>query len=302
MTLMVKRLEFLFSVFLIFFIFAAEAAEKRDYISYTITYNENSTPIVHLPINGKLVPLIIDTGAMGMGLSLDKEVIESFEELDEIGVDRYTDLTGKVTNVKQYKLPELLIDGFRFSNLVINEYYPWGLYSEKSSEVSKNDQIKGVIGIQLLKQYPVILDFIHNKFLLLSSTKVVPEAIYERDTWRKVKFAINANGIEISATFGSNNNGKLDLDSASNISIIKPHMVPHSEINYNCELLFKGEDRCRFYLAKELKLDNLSFGQQQFIIYGFTEPSSSGILGFDYLNGKMLFLDIKNKYMLVKTA
>ena len=280
----------------------AGASDVKGYLEYKITYNENFSPIVHVPINGRLVPLVVDTGALGMGLSLSKDVLDTFHELDEIGVDRYTDLTGKVTNVKQYKLSELDIDGFSFRNLVINEYYQWGLYSEKSSQASNNVQIKGVIGIQLLKQFPVIMDFVNNKFFILSSVEVVPSAIYERSKWQKVKFALNSNGIEISATFGSNNRGSLDLDSASTISIIKPSMVPHNEINYNCELLFQGEDKCRYYLAKDLKLDNVSFGQQQFIIYGFNEPVSSGILGFDYLNDKIIFFDFKNKYMLVKNA
>jgi len=282
------------------FFTSAVKSESKGYLEYDIEFNENNTPIVHLLINGELIPLIIDTGALGMGLSLDSEIISKFPELIEVGVDRYIDLTGKTTDVKQYKLKSLNLGGLEFKNLVINEYYKWGLYSDNNNQYSSSYKIMGVIGVQLLKQYPIILDYVNNKLFILISADVVPNELYNRKNWRKVRFGVNSNGIEISAIFGSNNFGRLDLDTASTISIIKPSLVPQSEINYDCALKFPGEDKCRYYVAKDFKLDNISFGLQSFILYSFNEPSSSGILGADFLHEKIIFLDFYKKFMLIK--
>ena len=278
----------------------AVKAESKKYLEYDIEYNENMAPIVHLPVNGELVPLIIDTGALGMGLSLDGEVISRFSQLVEVGVDRYIDLTGKASDVKQYKLSSLDIEGLKFKNVVVNEYYPWGLYSDKSTNYKSQYKVRGVIGVQLLRQFPIILDYVNNKLFILSSSDVVPGELYDKKDWRKIHFGINSNGIEFSASFGSNNLGRLDLDTASTISIIKPSLVPQAEIMEDCELNFPGEDKCRYYLSKDLKLDNISFGPQSFIIYNFSEPSSAGILGADFLAGKIVFFDFNKKIMLVK--
>ena len=271
-----------------------------DYESFDISFNENDSPIILLPINGELVPLMIDTGALGMGLSLDLDIISKLTDLKEMGVDRYIDFTGKQSEVKQYQLSSLRIGNLEYKNIIVNEYTKWGLYSKDSQNFHSKHPIKGVIAMQFLKQYPFILDYVNDKFVLLSHTSVTPSNIYNRTDWTKIRFGLNSDGLELSAVFGKNKFGKLDLDTGSTISIIKPYIVPFSEIRDDCMLKFEGQDKCRYFISENLMIDGQNFGAQPFILYKFEGPATVGILGSDFLDNKIIFFNFQDRYMQVK--
>jgi hypothetical protein len=271
---------------------------------YQITFNQYYNPIIKLNIAGELVSLIVDTGAGSMGLSLDKSIIEKIKDINYTGVDKFSDLAGNTYQVKQYIAPHIKIGSFSYKNLSINEYTQWGLFSEnidKDNHLNApHNNIRGVIGIKFLYKYPFIIDYQKMKFYILENADTLPSEDYEYSNWQKIRFQLSEDGIRLSVKLEQNLRARLDLDTASNISILRGGYPINPNLKEQCNIKFEKKSNCEYFVANYIQIGEKMFGKQEFYFYDFPATDIDGLLGYSFLEDKIILFNLEEQLFYIK--
>lgn len=144
-------------------------------------------PSTIITIEGKSIPIILDTGAKKFGLALTKEALKKI----------HVHFTGKAicsfsrTGEHCYKeiiVPEVKLGHFSVKNvegILVDEMWDSG-YDEKNfkaTEASNN----GLVGYALLSQFNFLLDYKNSKLTLINANKIPTD--YDVSTWTAIPFS-----------------------------------------------------------------------------------------------------------------
>lgn len=262
-----------------------------EIIDMEITHN---LPFINLQVEEQKAKFMLDTGARNQVLVLDKDILAKLTTIKAFNTkEKSIDITGKSYIAKRYILPKFNIGKINFLQLRLVENTNWGLSAGKP--ILKKE---GVIGLELFINKGIIIDYPQNKLTIIDRKMPIE---YDTDNWPQLKFKVDREGVSIYADIDNGETKRFILDTGATISIIKPKSIGDNIINHDCSLSLSKERKCRYITPKNIKLNNLDIKQLFFYLYDFSpEFEADGILGYDFLVDKVIYIDFNKRIIKIK--
>ena len=146
----------------------------------------------------------------------------------------------------------------------------------------------------LFQEKAIIIDYPKQKLVIINET--IP-ADYDVDNWQKLDFKLDRFGIAIYARIDGGDYKRFILDSGSNISLIRPNSVGLNKIENNCDAILTPGKECSAIKTQNFIINGIDSGSMFFYLYSFEEPAADGILGYDFLADKAIYIDFKKRIM-----
>ena len=218
----------------IFLALMSACALAADRIELPLTFERNA-PVVHLMIDGRDVPFVLDTGASD-ALYLTVAESEAISGVRKTGQNvRSVDLSGKVAEVPEIQVDALRVNDMAFGPLKGRIRTDWGV-SDGNSSAPKIS----VLGLSFFGDRKVLLDFRGHRVVVWSAPASQPEA----GEWADLPFTRGKEGIRIELA-SSQRRYRMVLDSASTVSLVKRASVPSGEPLNECDIHMQPGFPCR---------------------------------------------------------
>lgn len=253
-------------------------------------------PFIKIDVENIKVKVLLDTGARNQTLVLKDTILSKLSSIKQYPKkEKSIDITGKEYIATKYILPELKIGSLSYLQVKVTEDTNWGLSSGNSHAITNKD---GVIGLEMFTDKAIILDYL-NKKLVIIDKKYPPE--YDIENWNELKFKVDRNGVYIFASIDNAKSSKFIIDTGSNISLIKPNLVDIKEKKDDCGVMSAIENKlCIHFIPDSFNQGDINFGKILLYLYNFKEFEPDGILGYDFLSDKMLYIDFNKRVIKVK--
>jgi hypothetical protein len=253
---------------------------------------QNKLPFVKFKVENQEVKLLLDTGARNQVLVLDKNILAKLQNIIKFPRKfKSSDVTGKEYIARKYILPKFNIGSLSFNKIEVAEDTNWGL---STGNVEKKD---GVVGLALFVNKAIIIDYPNQKLVVMDG-KYPPQ--YDINNWQDVGYKIDHSGLSIFASIDGGVKKKFILDSGSNISIIKPNSIGSNQLKDDCNVRLAANKPCSYIETKDFSFSGINHKGMFFYIYNFTSPIADGILGYDFLTDKILYIDFDKRIMKIK--
>lgn len=281
------KMKFLLIFFLPIF-FSQSFANAKEIVPIELN---RQIPYVSLKINGQIIKFILDSGAR-TSLYLTPQVADSIKDLKYTGkINKSIDLAGKERESKEFIIPQMIINGMRFSNLKGEIFSPWGLFFSDDGQKGP-DHNTSVIGMDFFAEKKLLINF-SSQTLKISEGE--GEIVDDLNAWTSMPFDKAGEGYVLSIPAG-NKSYRMILDTAATISIIKSSALDKDAVIDKCDINLGPEQACQSTKLSPLGLHSL----QPFIVNLPDEFKADGILGNDFFSKFSIFLDLKNKLFYVK--
>lgn len=258
-----------------------------DRIELPLTFERN-VPVVHLNIDGRDVPFVLDTGASD-ALYLTVAESAAIKGVKETGQKvKSVDLSGKVSEVPEIQVDALRINDMAFGPLKGRIRTDWGI-SDGNSGAPKIS----VLGLSFFGDRKVLLDFPGQRVVVWAPSSLPAEA----GEWAGLPFTRGKEGIRIELA-SSLRRYRMVLDSASTVSLVKRTSVPPDEPLNECDVQMQPGFPCR-----SLNLTLPSTGAPVFAPMLLSLPEvfpSDGIVGREFFDQYSVVLDLSRDLILVR--
>ena len=254
----------------------------------------NNLPFITLQVEDQKAKVLLDTGARNQVIVLDKNILAKLNTIIAFPVkEKSMDITGKEYIAQKYILPKFNIGAINFLQLRVVEDTNWGLSTGGENRFKKD----GVIGLELFTDKAIIIDYPNNKLSIING-KMPTE--YDTDNWHELVYKIDRDGVSIYTAIDNGQTKRFILDSGSTISLIKPNAIGSNIVN-NCNISLSPDKECTSINPKNISINKLNIGELFFYIYNFPpEFEPDGILGYDFLVNKIIYIDFDKRVIKVK--
>lgn len=282
-------------ILLLLFGSSAIAKNSPAYEILDIELIEN-LPFITIDVENIKVKILLDTGARNQTLVLKNTILSNLTSIKQYPIkEKSMDITGKEYVATKYILPELKIGSLSYLQVKVTEDTNWGFSSGNSNAITNKD---GVIGLEMFTDKAIILDY-QNKKLVIIDKKYPPE--YDIENWRELEFKVDRNGVYIFASIDNAKSSRFIIDTGSNVSLIKSNLVDVKEKKDDCGVMSAIENKlCVHFIPDSLTQGDINFGKTLLYLYNFKEFEPDGILGYDFLNNKMLYIDFSKRIIRVR--
>jgi len=204
-----------------------------------------------------------------------------------------SDLSGRISEVKQYDVPALNINCMLFKNITIKELKAWGV---SIGDGEKTDANKGrmVIGRGLFKDKTIGIDYSKNILTIENISK--QDAVINREHMNS--FSLPKEGIVIEAN-SRYSNYKMVLDTGASISILAVQKVHSKEPLKDCDLSLKDNMTCKMF-DSVLTMSSQKFETDMLLFPIDDRFEMDGILGGDFFNQFFVELNFSNNTILIR--
>jgi hypothetical protein len=282
-------------------IFAPALASDNDEIVLPLEFSTQGFPIASIHIQGHDVPLLFDNGASRTTITLSKDLVKKLG-LKMAATNKkncFHDGTGKKTCLKVYTVPEIKIGHMTMHNVPCQLMEKlWGGHYEDGFiwfEAAKN----GVIGIDLLRQFNVLVDYQTSQAILTKLGEYPHQ--YDVKNWIQIPFA-KKSGIINAKINGAD--AKIVFDSGSNASVMKSTAkIPVQEIEKkSCASI--NDKSCSYYFeTTTFVVDNKQLPKTKFVVQksaGEDKIPFDALIGSDFIKKHPIFFDFKNDMIFIK--
>jgi hypothetical protein len=239
---------------------------------------EKAIPIAQLTINGATFPFTVDTGSRRT-LHLRPEVMAKIPGLKLTGVKKKSfDLAGKVQEDDEFVIPDLVINGVSFGEVIGVAYSEWGLNIGDDAGPPK----ASVIGLGLFEKQPFVYDYSARELRFGAPLTI-------GDGWQVQAYELLPEGIV--ATFANAHaRYRMGFDSAASISMVKrASALAQKDETGTCDMFGPGQP-CA-YVSVALP------GGPEFMPFLMDLPDefkADGIAGSDFFQHYALYADLAN--------
>lgn len=252
----------------------------------------NGMPSLRLETQGKILDIYLDSGANQTTIALAPQIVKKLD----VQYVKGTTLSAsnyKLTRAKPFLLSEAKLGGGLF--------YRNLLCSQQTIEKQSPAKDSGILGLALLKEFNVLLDYNASKMVLYQH-----DGYPEGDgftSWHKVPFIAHKYGILVTGTFtGSSqeltflfDTGAVGRDDANTaFNPMKGAALTKVES-------LSGEKKHGYTIirSQDLVIGNIPLHSLNFVfVDAFTQPRSvDGFLGYDFLLKYKVFLDFGTSTM-----
>lgn len=253
-------------------------------------------PFINIKVEGNSAKVLIDTGARNKYLVLSESILAKLSTTKQFPTkEKSSDITGKEYIATEYVLPQFNIGSIPFIQTRVSQDTNWGLSEggAKSPLTTKD----GVIGLALFINKAIIIDYPNKKFVIIDG-KYPPQ--YDIDNWNDIAFKVDRYGLSFFLNIDNNKTKRFILDSGANITLIKQSAAGISEIKNDCMFSLMNYN-CRYIKSETLKLKDLELPNLQMFIFDFPRDfEPDGILGYNFLEDKVLYIDFNKRIMKMK--
>jgi len=256
----------------------AANGNAQHYTVLPITF-KGGFPIVNVKINNNPISVLFDLGAANIGLSLSKKIIEQNGlSLRYTGTEKKLhDSQGRSAVVKEFVIPKIQLGNFILTNINGSEYhpFPWGAPGPPPEEVTH-----GVIGLGLISHFNVIIDYQHEKLILIKNDHCPDE--YSLRAWKQIHFIFNKN-IFTPVRLNDKKNNRLILlwDTGAPFNFIKSGILNQSGI-------------------VDLIIDDQSLNHVMFTIQSMEGLPADGVVGAPFFRDHIVYIDFDKKILGIK--
>ena len=268
---------------------------EKSFVSLPVSYSPQKIPLLDAIINNKAVLLKLDFGSK-YHLFLNDSFLATIEK-QELGKELTRDFKGNKYDTPFYSLSKLQLGPLSFHNVKAHEQSQEQTTNQtlwKTAPPSKNDLIVGYIGRPAFETRNFLLDFPHQKFILCDDIPTVKKNGYDLDDFLKVpciqtKFGIIMNFM---TDFGE---ARLVLDTGTTITMVRSGFTKDA-------LTTLDSRNIRHVFSEKFMIGGFDFTNKNLFLFDISEELTlfDGILGMDFLEKHILYLDRKSSMMYIK--
>jgi hypothetical protein len=253
----------------------------------------NNLPVIKAKVNGRDVQLLLDTGERSC-LFLDSHLLYHANCSTTGRTKHLRNSNNHAFNLSEFIVPSINIEDRVFKNILAYDFRTWAtnLATQESPLNDKLYATDGVIGLNFFHGYNLLIDY-SNKRLVIIAPDYEPIG-YDITSWHTAKFELNNSGIILPVTFDDIFLKAL-LDTGSTASVINKNSAATNQLLSDCKRV-SHKQKCRYnftinhHMIEKLPLDSYPLANMQADI----------ILGSDFLEKYMVFINFKNKQLSFK--
>jgi hypothetical protein len=279
-------------IFALLFISTQTLAGNSSTTTLPLELSSQDLPFTTIQIEGHKIPLIFDTGASKSSLVLNNELIKKWhlKTIPTAKKSCFHDCTGKKICLKIDAIPEVKIGDFTLRNVPCQRMDElWGGHKEGFIwfEAARN----GVIGLDLLRQFNVFIDYPRSQVTLMQLGQYPTQV--DLKNWLQVPFKMTY-GISTAAKI---NGTKVVLvwDTGANNSSIKSSVKIDAKKTSCAD---KDDPSCQYFKTNAFQVDNKKLTQTKFFIQQAQMPFD-GFIGSSFFKEHIVFIDFKNNILFV---
>lgn len=261
-----------------------------------ITFDKRSTPMVSLEIEGLSHEMRLDTGSEE-GLHLRRDLLDRIEGARFTGeMQRSSDMAGNVQENARFVIDELSVNGRIFRDIRGVEFSPWGITVREDSQLPESS----VLGLGFFKGQRILIDYPSEELTVFDAeTAVDPDG----DTgWIEVPFRHSAEGLVLEATIAGRLHDMV-LDTGATISFAVADRIADTTAAVPCQSVYASleQEGCRL-----IPVDTEFGGGTAASVHAFLIEDApgnfeaTGLLGGDFLQHHVVFVDFTGKRMYVR--
>ncbi|UGY10879.1 hypothetical protein [Phyllobacterium pellucidum] len=260
-----------------------------------ITFDQRSTPMVSLEIEGVPHQLRLDTGSEE-GLHLRRDLLDRIEGVRFTGeMQRSSDMAGNVQENARFVIAELSVYGHTFRDIRGVEFSPWGITVREDSQLPESS----VLGLGFFKGQRILIDYLSKELTVFDAASDFDP---NRDTsWIEVPFRHSEEGLVLEAVIAGQPHDMV-LDTGATISFVVADRIADTVAAVPCQSIYPSlqQEGCRLIAV------NTRFGDTAALVHAFlieNEPgnfTATGLLGGDFLQHHAVFVDFAGKRMFVR--
>jgi hypothetical protein len=270
-------------------------SSNKSFISLPLSYSSKKTPLLQAKINNKDVLLGIDFGSK-YHLFLNESFLARIEK-KELGKELTRDFKGNKYQTPFYRLSKLQLGPLSFHNVKAHEQSQEQNTNQtlwEAENPSNNDLIVGYIGRPAFETRNFLLDFPHRKFILCDDMPTVRKNGYDLDDFLKVpciqtKFGIIMNFM---TDFGE---ARLVLDTGTTITMLRSGFTKDAPTTLDSRNI-------PHVFSEKFMIGGFDFTNKNLFLFDISDELTlfDGILGMDFLEKHILYLDRKNSMIYIK--
>lgn len=290
---MIKILPFLLILLITFPVrVTASPAVERNATSYTFVplRFSHGYPIVKFTIYGKQIPLNLDLGASKIDLAINPKLLKQLHiKVNYTGkFQKAVDARGVKSIYKEFILPKAQLGNFIIKKIQCLEYSPWG--GKGASKI-------GVVGLNLMARFNIIIDYKKSRIILIKGNDYPPN--YNVNAWPKIPFLLEDN-IITTARVGFKTI-KLLWDTGAILSFIKPTVKLPGKVKTCSKKVTTYLNNCRKIYIEDFRMGNTNFGN--IIFYAHSMPglpiNVDGLLGRNFFETHVIYINFTKKFLAI---
>jgi hypothetical protein len=251
-------------------------------------------PTTSIQIQNHNIPLIFDSGASKTAITLSRDIVNKLHLQMKPANKKvcFHDDTGKETCLREYTLAELKLGQLTMYNVSCQLMDSlWGGHYDEGFvwfDAAKN----GVIGLDLLRQFNVLVDYKKSR-IILSKLGEYPSQ-YNMKTWVQVPFS-SLSGIVHAKINGIDT--RLVWDTGANNSIIKS-TAKIAAVAKKKSCASKSNPNCQCFEAMKVIAGNKQLPKIKFFVQDNEFPFD-GLVGSNFFKDHTVFFDFKRNIILI---
>jgi len=233
-------------------------------------------PVVEVRIGEKTIPLLLDLGGFDT-IALSPEALENVQVAWTGKTRIVQDALGNAFRSREYRLPEVAVGPWTWSDLVGNEYH----HCQQATEALRN----GYLGLGMLRRFTLIIDQPRGILVLLRPGDPVPRE-YPVDWWIEIPFPAGGTGVRTAATMRGREL-RVVWDTGASHSLLKPAWADPAGVS-------KTGKHPR-YTTPTFVLGGREYGPLEFVLMDFKEPPADVLLGQNFLATRPVLVDFARR-------
>ena len=271
--------------------FAAVPSKAADLV-LPITFDQRSTPMISLDIEGISHELRLDTGSEE-GLHLRRDLLDRIEGVRFTGkMQRSSDLAGNTRENARFVIDALSVDGRIFHDIRGVEFSPWGITLREDGQLPESS----VLGLGFFKGQRILIDYRSKELTVFDAA-----SDFDPDMeagWIKVPFHHSEEGLVLEAVIAGQSHDMV-LDTGATISFALADRIADTAAAVPCQNIHASleQEGCRL-----IPVDT-GFGDTVHAFLIEDDPgnfAATGLLGGDFLRHHVVFVDFVGKRMFVR--
>ncbi len=258
---------------------------KQRYVRMFVTFGRTELPCVDIHIQGKTYSVLVNLSSC-VPLTLSKDVLSSIHK-ETCEPTLFQDSEGNKIESSTFLVSEVKMGDLTFKDVRIAE----------GGEKLKMGQRVGEIGLPLLKQNNLVLDFPHSTIIACNHRKKLKEIGYSVEEMIPVPFEIveRAGGIllPVLTDLGA---VKLALSTGMTLNLIRSSLLQENGAQRPMTIEMDGKNWDQLQSAAFI-IGGENWGSQNLYLQDF--PSDlrefNGVIGMDFLSKHILYLDFENQ-------
>lgn len=246
-------------------------------------------PTININIQGKIIPMLVDTGANNTAITLDESIAKKLNVSYKKETISFGNACGEISTYKIFTIPKIYLGHLKTTNV------PGYAYTKSPGcgiDAKIPSNIKGSVGLDFLKNFQLIFDFPNQKLVFFEGK--LPDS-YRRLQWQKIKLLKNNSGEMVVNSTIYDKDLTLLLDTGCTNSVLDPGLI--AKANYRaCSHDMDNDSNCEVLKVDNFIMNSKKVGELSFLTFKNLKICQAGIpydgqIGVDFFNKHKVYVN-----------